>query len=202
MIRRFVLHVAALCLLTAAAAHADEEAPLPSEEGKPWALGFGVGLVRSDDQGSLYLSGNVRRRIHFRARADDPQGGSATTEPDQGRHGRVYVEPEVGYWSRTSSAGLKDKDVLVGANLVGVVPTRVFDLFLGAGFGAHFLDLGVLQKGVVGTQSSTRFGANIQFGVEADVAHNVGLFGQGRVDLLDKNPSQQSKVWAGLRVRF
>ncbi|MFI5183498.1 MAG: hypothetical protein ACHQNV_03800 [Vicinamibacteria bacterium] len=202
MTRRIAPWVAALCLAAAGAALADEQAPVPSDEGKAWALGLGLGLVRSSDEGSLYLSANLRRRIHFSPRPDDTQSGSASSEPDQGRHGRVYVEPEVGYWKRTAASGVDDKDLLLGVNLVGVVPTRVFDLFIGAGFGAHFLDLGVLQNGVVVSQSSTRFGANIQFGVEADLARNVGVFGQGRIDLVDKNPSQQSKVWGGLRFRF
>jgi hypothetical protein len=202
MIRRLAPYVVALCVSTAGAALADEERAVPSDEGKPWALGLGLGLVRSNDEGSLYLSANLRRRIHFSPRPDDTQSASTSTEPDQGRHGRVYVEPEIGYWRRTSDDGSREKDLLLGVNLVGVVPTRVFDLFVGAGFGAHFLDVGVLQNGVVASQTSTRFGANIQFGVEADLARNVGIFGQGRVDLLDKKPSQQSKVWAGLRFRF
>jgi hypothetical protein len=201
MLRSLAPFVVALSMSTAAVALAEEEPAVPSDEGKPWALGLGVGLVRSSDEGSIYLSANIRRRIHFSPKPDDPQGGATTAEPDQGRHGRVYVEPEVGYWKRTASNGVDEKDVLLGVNLVGVVPTRVFDLFIGAGFGAHFLD-GVLQNGVLVNQSATRFGANIQFGVEADLARNVGIFGQGRVDLVDKNPSQQSKVWGGLRFRF
>jgi hypothetical protein len=201
MIRRIALFAVVVSMTAAAAARADEEAAATSDEGKPWALGLGVGLVRSSDVGSLYLSANLRRRIHFSPRPDDSQGGASAPEPDQGRHGRVYVEPEVGYWKRTTS-GVDEKDVLLGVNLVGVVPTRVFDLFIGAGFGAHFLDLAVFENGVAVSQSATRFGANIQFGVEADLARNVGIFGQGRIDLVDKNPSQQSKVWGGLRFRF
>jgi hypothetical protein len=200
MIRRLAPCLVVLCMSTAALA--DEEPKPASDEGKPWAFGVGVGVVHFSDEGSIYLSANLRRRIHFTPRADDAQGSAANTpEPDQGRHGRVYVEPEVGYWKRTTD-GVDEKDVLVGVNLVGVVPTRVFDLFIGAGFGAHFLDLAVFENGAAVSQSATRFGANIQFGVEADLARNLGIFGQGRIDLVDKNPSQQSKVWGGLRFRF
>ena len=202
MIRRLGLYLVVLCLWPAAGALAEEEGADRSSEGKPWALGLGLGLVRSNDEGSLYLSANLRRRIHFRGPDDSSGAGTPAPEADQGRHGRAYVEPEFGYWKRTAANGEREKDVLVGVNLVGVVPTRAFDLFLGAGFGAHFLDLDVFRNGALVGQTATRFGANIQFGVEADLARSVGIFGEGRVDLIDKKPSQQSKVWAGLRFRF
>ena len=123
-------------------------------------------------------------------------------EADQGRQGRVYVAPEVGYWKSTSSVGEKQQDFLAGVSLVGVVPTKAFDLYLGAGFDAHFLEFDLLESGTLVHSSATRWGGNIQFGVEADIAKNVGIFGEGRLDILDKTPSQQSKVTAGLRFRF
>jgi hypothetical protein len=204
MIRRLAPYVVLACLWPAGAALAEEQAAAadPGGDTKAWALGLGLGLVRSSDEGSLYYSANLRRRIHFKTHSDDPAAAAAAPEADQGRHGRAYVEPEVGYWKHTFDDGTRDKDLLVGLNLVGVVPTRAFDLFLGAGFGAHFFDSDVFQNGVLTRDKSTHFGANIQFGVEADLARNVGLFGEGRVDLVDRTPSQQSKVWGGLRFRF
>jgi len=204
MIRRFAPYVVAACLWPAGAARADET-PAPADAGgdsKSWALGLGMGLVRSSDEGSLYYSANLRRRIHFKTHSDDAAGAAAVPEAEQGRHGRAYVEPEVGYWKHTFEDGTKEKDLLVGVNLIGVVPTRAFDLFLGAGFGAHFFDSDVFENGALVSEKTTRFGANIQFGVEAQLADNVGIFGEGRVDLVDRTPSQQSKVWAGLRFRF
>lgn len=206
MIRRLAFSAVILCLGSAGAALAQEERSTPSNEAKPWALGLGVGLVRSNDEGNLYFSASLRRRIHFRPRDEAPgtaaQLPDPDPEPDQGRHGRVYVAPEVGYWKSTTAGGESTKDILAGVSLVGVVPTRAFDLFIGAGFDAHFLDFDVLQRGVLVHSSATRFGGNLQFGVEADLAKNVGIFGEGRVDILDKRPSQQSKVSAGLRFRF
>lgn len=207
MIRRLAPWALILCLGSAIGALAQEERPTPSSEAKPWALGLGVGLVRSNDEGNLYLSASLRRRIHFRSRDDEAPGAGSPLpdpdpDPDQGRHGRVYVAPEVGYWKSTTAGGESTKDVLAGVSLVGVVPTRAFDLFIGAGFDAHFLDFDVFQQGALVHSSATRFGGNLQFGVEADLAKNVGIFGEGRVDILDKRPSQQSKVSAGLRFRF
>jgi hypothetical protein len=204
MIRRLAPYVVLACLWPAGATLAEEAAPADlGGDNKSWALGLGLGLVRSNDEGSLYYSANLRRRIHFHARTDDTAGAAASApEPEQGRHGRAYVEPEFGYWKRKADNGESEKNLLVGVNLVGVVPTRAFDLFLGAGFGAYFFDSDVFQNGVLAREKSTHFGANIQFGVEADLTRNVGLFGEGRVDLVDTTPSQQSKVWAGLRFRF
>jgi hypothetical protein len=205
MIRRLASYLVLACLWPAGAALAQETSPpaAPPSDANPWAFGLGLGLSRSNDEGSLYYSANLRRAIHFKAPAEGSAGAAASApEPEQGRHPRLYAEPEVGYWTRTSDTGAREKDLMVGVNLVGVVPTKAFDLFLGAGFGAHFLDSDVFQGGVLARESSTHFGANIQFGVEADISQSVGLFGEGRVDLVDTTPSQQSKVWAGLRFRF
>ena len=187
----------------AASASAQEQPATPGDQRRPWALGLGVGLVRWNDQGNLYVAASLRRQIHFKTQGLEGSGDASASvgDSDQGRRGRVFVEPEVGYWKH-SEQGLRDKDLLTGINLVGVVPTRAFELFLGVGFGAHFRDHDVLEGGVVSTQSRTRFGANVQFGVEADISRDVGLFGAGRVDLVEETPSQQSKVWGGLRFRF
>jgi len=199
--------VVALVLLPLGNALADspDKPAANRDELSPWALGVGLGLVRSSDQGDLYFAASLRRRIHFRMPAADPSadapGPAGGADTEQGRPGRVYVEPEVGYWKRSEN-GLDEKDLLVGVNLVGVVPTRAFDLFLGAGFGTHFHEQDVPESGVVSTVKEKRFGANVQFGVEADLSRSVGIFGVGRVDIVQDKPSQQSKVWGGLRFRF
>jgi outer membrane protein with beta-barrel domain len=192
----------ALAALTVSAAAEDQPAT-PGDQTQKWALGLGVGLVRWNDQGNLYVAANLRRLVHFKTQGLEGSGDASSSggDPDQGRRGRVYVEPEVGYWKH-SEQGLEDKDLLAGVNLVGVVPTRAFEIFLGVGFGAHFRDHDVLVSGVVTTESHTRFGGNVQFGVEADISKDVGIFGAGRVDLVEETPSQQSKVWGGLRFRF
>jgi opacity protein-like surface antigen len=200
----FACAVLALSLAALAVSAVAEDQPAATgEKQQPWALGLGVGLVRWNDQGNLYVAANLRRRIHFKTQGLEGSGDASASggDSEQGRRGRVYLEPEVGYWKH-SEQGLEDKDLLAGMNLVGVVPTRAFELFLGVGFGAHFRDHDVVGAGVVSTQSRTRFGANVQFGVEADISEDVGIFGAGRVDLVEETPSQQSKVWGGLRFRF
>jgi hypothetical protein len=200
---RLACAVLGLALTSFAVPAAAEDQPATSgDQEQKWALGVGVGLARWNDHGDLYLAASLRRLIHFKTKGLEGSGDAAgAADADQGRRARVYVEPEVGYWKH-SEQGLEDKDLLAGMNLVGVVPTRAFELFLGVGFGAHFRDHDVLESGVVSTQSRTRFGANVQFGVEADISKDVGIFGAGRVDLVEETPSQQSKVWGGLRFRF
>jgi len=120
--------VVALVLLPLGNALADspDKPAANRDELSPWALGVGLGLVRSSDQGDLYFAASLRRRIHFRMPAADPSadapGPAGGADTEQGRPGRVYVEPEVGYWKRSEN-GLDEKDLLVGVNLVGVVPT-------------------------------------------------------------------------------
>jgi hypothetical protein len=73
------------------------------------------------------------------------------------------------------------------------------DMFLGVGFGAHFIDV----TAGASSQSDTRLGGNLQFGVEVHPWERAGFFGVGRVDQLqgDRN-RQQSKIWGGVRLRF
>jgi hypothetical protein len=171
---------------TGAAPQPGEDRPL--EPG--WALGVGAGIVQSDQAGETYLSANLRRRLGTR-------GDVAT--PKDGLH--AYVEGEVGYWKGETKA-IRDKDLLVGVNLVGVVPTHVADLFMGVGFGVHFTDTRLLGAGAPDA-SETRFGGNAQFGVEVRATDHVGIFGTGRLDFLSgERNRQQNKIWGGLRVHF
>ena len=91
----------------------------------------------------------------------------------------------------------------MGANLVGAVPTRAADIYIGVGFGAHFTDATLIKSASRSTVSKTRFGANLQFGVEVRVSERFGLFGVGRVDYVSgARNRQQSKVSGGVRYRF
>jgi hypothetical protein len=168
-------------------------APQPGEDGplEPgWALGVGAGIVQSDEAGETYLSANLRHRLGTRGEVATPKDGL-----------HAYVEGEVGYWKGETKA-IRDKDLLVGVNLVGVVPTRVADLFMGVGFGVHFTDTKLLGAGEPDT-SETRFGGNAQFGVEVRATDHVGIFGTGRLDFLSgERNRQQNKIWGGLRVHF
>jgi hypothetical protein len=195
----FPCGVTALFLCVAPAAFAQAAtgtAPQPGED-RPlepgWALGAGAGIVQTDEAGETYLSANLRRRLGTRAERGE------VVAPKDGLH--AFVEGEVGYW-KGETLTIKDKDLLVGVNLVGVVPTRVADLFMGIGFGVHFTDSEVLGVGALNT-SETRFGGNAQFGVEVRATGKLGIFGAGRLDFLSgERNRQQNKIWGGLRVYF
>jgi len=170
------------------AAQPGEDRPL--EPG--WALGAGVGIVQSDEAGETYWSGNLRRRLGTRGER------SELSAPKDGLH--AFVEGEVGYW-KGDTPTTRDKDLLVGVNLVGVVPTPVADLFMGVGFGVHFTRYELL--GVSAPVSETRPGGNAQFGVEVRATHKLGIFGAGRLDFLSgERNRQQNKIWGGLRFYF
>jgi hypothetical protein len=53
------------------------------------------------------------------------------------------------------------------------------------------------------TGSSTKLGANAQFGIDLYINRKLSAFGVGRFDLVQDADSRiQSKVYLGLRARF
>ncbi len=174
-------------------------APEPGED-QPlefaWALGLGAGIVQPDTQSETYWSANLRRRLGQRG-----ERTSVTSSSSTGLH--AYVEGEVGYW-KGETATSKDKDLLIGANLIGEVPTKVVSLYLGVGFGVHFVDEEYFVDAVHVDHSDTRFGGNAQFGVEVKASDRVGIFGNGRLDFLSGSTRnrQYNKIWGGLRFYF
>lgn len=199
-----VVGVAALALACVATpAAAQEPRARPASGGYTWALGLGAGLVQPDGAGDAYLSATLRRRLRSDvSRRPDPDDGRARWNEASAPSVRGYLEAEVGYWKR-SGATASDRDLLLGLNLVGVMPTRGADLFVGVGFGVHFAETGVTTRGVHTTEDETRFGGNLHFGVDVHVSGRATLFGAGRIDLLEGEANrQQSKVWGGLRLGF
>ena len=179
----------------AQAATGTSEPDAPSNE-HPWAIGLGVGIVQPDADSEVYWSASLRRRVSARSTESATESG----RPPEGL--KAYVEGEVGYWKQTT-ATTEDKDLLVGANLIGAVPTRAADIFIGVGFGAHFTDATLIRSSGRSTTSKTRYGGNLQFGVEVRLSEHVGVFGVGRVDYVSGvRNRQQSKVSGGLRYRF
>lgn len=192
-----------------------------------FALGFGAGIVladddRGNDDGEIYYSANFRWRVTGRARRDRSRGDDDYNQRHNQRHyrGRYpagyaagggiqgYLEPEIGYWERSES-GNQVEDLLLGINLLGVVPTRNADFFLGVGFGFHFFDGGIQIRDAAGNivdgidLSEDRLGGNLHVGVEVYLTPSLGIFGAGRVDILEDEPfDRQTKVWGGLRVHF
>jgi hypothetical protein len=156
-------------------------------EQRRFALGVGAGLVEGVDEVETYLMASLRIAVHGRTR-----GGRAEQGVD------AYIEPEIGYWKDSDTDG---SDLLLGVNLIGVVPFGNVDSFFGAGAGIHSIDAELL--GTNGSGSDTKFGTNAQFGIDVYMSRNVSLFGAGRFDLVQDAPDQvQGKVYLGIRGRF
>ena len=95
-----------------------------------FALGVGIGLVEPLNKVETYEMASLRIRVHGR---DD--GGDRRSASDEGIFG--YIEPEVGYWKPSSGHPGKGSDLLLGINLVGVIPLGGVDTFLGVGAGVQ-----------------------------------------------------------------
>jgi hypothetical protein len=157
-----------------------------------YALGAGIGLVDSLNEAETYLMASLRIRASGR---DD--GGAG----EQGIRG--YVEPEIGYWKASGDDGREGSDLLLGVNLIGVVPLGPVDSFFGVGAGAHFVDTSLLENNPRADGSETKLGANSQFGIDLYINESLSAFGAGRFDLVQgSDDSVQSKVYLGLRARF
>lgn len=167
-------------------------------------LGIGAGLVDPDAETEIYYTAALRFRIDRFADDDVWEGDSYRGRLPADTGIRGYLEPEIGYWS--SSAGGSDlSDLLVGLNLIGVVPTRGADFFLGVGFGVHFLDTQIDLAGTLPDidESAEALGGNLQVGVDVKVADRLALFGAGRLDIVDADRNdRQTKVYGGLRFKF
>lgn len=195
-------------------------------EADRFAVGFGAGIVLPDQEGrndgEIYYSANFRIRVLGRDGERRGRDGEDYNERHNQRHyrGRYpagygagggiqgYLEPEIGYWER-SERDDNAEDLLLGLNLVGVVPTRNADFFLGVGFGLHFFDGEIRLRDVDGSVISRvdladeRLGGNLQVGVEVYLTPSLGIFGTGRLDILEDQPfDRQTKVYGGLRFHF
>lgn len=181
-------------------------------EGRDVQLGLGIGLVDPEDseEAEIYGTASVRFRIGANgddrgSREGDWEGDHYRGRPPGGADSGIvgYLEPEVGYWS---GGGDREEieDLLVGVNLVGVVPTSNAAYYLGVGFGVHFFDATLMrQVGGVIESDEELLGGNLHVGVDVNVGPNTALFGTGRVDILEGDIAErQTKVYLGLRVAF
>lgn len=161
-----------------------------------FALGVGIGLVKPLNETQTYYMASLRIRTSGRGNDEGEQRGG------QGLTG--YIEPEVGYWTSSDKDGLgKGSDLLLGVNLIGVVPLGAVDSFFGVGAGVHSVDATLLDDSSGKTGSETKFGANAQFGIDLYINRKLSAFGTGRFDLVQGAADQvQSKVYLGLRARF
>jgi hypothetical protein len=162
-----------------------------------FALAAGIGLVEPLDQVETYFMASLR----IRAGGRDRGGSGGSGFEDEGITG--YIEPEVGYWESSGEERAKGSDLLVGVNLIGVVPLGNVDSFFGVGAGVHFVDSALLENDPTLEGSDSKFGANSQFGLDLYITDNISAFGAGRFDLVQGSEDKvQSKVYLGLRARF
>ncbi len=172
-----------------------------------FAFGIGLGQVdlsdsRSDDSTETYFGANFRILLGD----DDGQKDDNTVV--------AYLEPEIGYWERGvripvgdgATANSDSSDMMVGLNVLGVVPFRRVDYFFGAGIGIHFFDAGLDAAGV-DLSSDETFGVNIQVGIDVHLTDSLGFFGLMRLDLIEEAAGaqvgeEQAKIWVGLRAFF
>lgn len=216
----------AACVLTATASQA-----APQNEGdtyvrhdkRDWedegrlSLGLGLGLISLDDprqEDDVEPYGTISVRIAI---------GPGNTRPG---NWRGYVEPELGYWessgnpapvsnpfSGTISQQASKSDLLLGVNIVGVMPYNAVDFFIGTGVGIHFIDQDLRVSSssssnapVIVSNSSVSdeaLGVNAHFGLDVGISRNVSLFGVGRFDIVDDaSNSLDAKAYLGLRLRL
>jgi hypothetical protein len=162
---------------------------------KRYAFGAGIGLVEPLNEVETYFMAALR----IRAGSGDSESRSQAGG-DAGVTG--YIEPEVGYWEASGDRA-EGSDLLVGVNLIGVVPLGSVDSFFGVGAGVHFVDTSLLENDPSLTGSETKFGANAQFGLDLYINDTLSAFGAGRFDLVQGSEDKvQSKVYLGVRARF
>jgi hypothetical protein len=163
------------------------------------ALGFGGGLVRVEEQGLTHFTGSFRFNWWDEDQEEDNVGRVLSSRQNRMKG---FLEAEVGYWKDTELTPV-DRDLSSGINAIGVLPTRSVDFFFGGGMAAHFLRASGVQSEEDPFEDDTRFGANIQFGVDLNFTDPVSFFALGRYDLLQGEVVDfQSKILLGARWRF
>jgi opacity protein-like surface antigen len=180
--------------------HADDERQDGQETRgqENFALSAGVGLADVDSVAETYLTAALRIRVgpwRHEEQSTDWRG----RQPESGVRG--YFEPEIGYWKASGKNG-NGSDLLLGVNLVGVIPVGGVDTFIGAGLGAHRIDADLLSN-PTSDSKQTKLGVNAQFGLDVFLTRSLSLFGTGRFDLVqDARKSVQAKAYLGIRGRF
>jgi opacity protein-like surface antigen len=177
----------------------DDRSEAQEDRGKEsFALAAGVGLVDVEGGAQTYLTAALRIRVGGGHREDDSHDWRGRP-PESGVRG--YLEPEVGYW-KASGKNSTGSDLLLGVNLVAVIPVGAVDTYLGAGVGAHRLDAELLSN-PTSAGKQTKIGVNAQFGLDVYLTRSLSFFGTGRFDLVqDVRKSVQAKAYLGLRARF
>ena len=162
-------------------------ATLLSEAAAAQSIGVGAGTVKleNDNERSLFLTANLRVKLL----------------------GPIFLEPEVGYWKRTLSAGPAEatfEDASLGANGLVVISGHTLEVFGGAGMGAHFLDRSAGIAGLIRDSKTTDIAIHLLAGVDVRLSSSVNAFGVVRRDAFgsDSEARDQTKFYGGLRFKF
>ncbi len=168
-----------------------------------YAFGIGIGLVDlsdsvDDSSTETYIHANFRILIGDKSAQRDDKTVVA------------YLEPEIGYWEANNRFSLPDgssvptdqSDLMLGLNVIGVVPFERVDYFLGAGFSIHSFDSGGNISGVNIGSDDDSFGVNVQTGIDVRLSDSVGIYGLLRIDLVEDVQEEQAKITLGLRFFF
>ncbi len=170
-----------------------------------FAFGVGIGLVDlsdsfDDDGTETYVHASLRILLGDKNAGHDDKTVVA------------YVEPEIGYWNASYRIPVDDNaatpffdtdqtDLMLGVNIIGVVPFDRVDYFLGAGLAIHSFDSGG-DLSVVQIDDDEVFGVNIQTGIDVHVSDNIGIYGLLRIDLVEDVVEEQVKIVLGVRFFF
>jgi hypothetical protein len=166
-----------------------------------FAVAVGIGLVEPSNEVETYYMASLRIQVSGRSdRRDRDDSGRGRDPRGEGISG--FIEPEIGYWEQ-SEGRVSGSDLLIGVNLLGVVPFGQVDYFFGAGAGVHFIDAALAENDPLADGTDSKFGANAQFGLDLYITDNLSAFGAGRFDLVQEAEDDvQSKIYLGLRARF
>jgi hypothetical protein len=201
-----VLSVPALAQGTQSSQNEDEDA-YDQEDEPRFALGAGLGLLDPADDVEPYYMASLRIRLGGRhgdydEDEEDYQNRNHEWRGHDSQGIRGYLEPEVGYWESSDSDFGDGSDLLVGINLLGVIPLGAVESFIGVGAGLHFIDANLLDD-PDDDGSAQKIGVNTQFGLDVFLTRRLSAFGVGRFDLVqDARDQVQTKIYLGLRGRF
>lgn len=165
---------------------------------RTWSIGLGIGLVDigdsvidrttilNDDDDDQFLMLNLRIPFGDRHAHRGPEKTGF----------RGYVEPELGYWEGDFAT-----DMVVGVNVIGGLPYRAAEFFIGGGVGMHFLDTDFALPS--GKTSDDSLGVNAQLGVDVKAGDSISFFALSRFDLIDEERDElETKLAVGLRFHF